>query len=34
VPGLDDHRLVVIPRDGPVDARFPRDPAERKRRPL
>jgi len=34
VPGLDDHRLVVIPRGGPVDARFPRDPAERKRRPL
>lgn len=34
VPGLEDHRLVVIPRGGPVDARFPRDPAERRHRPL
>lgn len=34
VPGLEAHRLVVVPRGGPVDARFPRDPAERKRRPL
>lgn len=34
VPGLDDHRLVVVPRDGPVDVRFPRDPAERRRRRL
>jgi 16S rRNA (guanine527-N7)-methyltransferase len=34
VPGLADHRLVVVPRGGPIDARFPRDPAERKRRPL
>jgi 16S rRNA (guanine527-N7)-methyltransferase len=34
VPGLETHRLVVVPRGGPVDARFPRDPAERKRRPL
>jgi 16S rRNA (guanine527-N7)-methyltransferase len=34
VPGLAGHRLVVVPRDGPVDARFPRDPAERKRHPL
>lgn len=34
VPGLDGHRLVVVPRDGPIDARFPRDPAERRRRPL
>jgi len=34
VPGLDDHRLVVIARGGPIPARFPRDPAERRRRPL
>ncbi len=34
VPGLDEHRLVVIPRGGPIDPRFPRDPAERRRRPL
>ncbi len=34
VPGLDDHRLVVIPRGGPIDPRFPREPGERKRRPL
>ncbi len=34
VPGLDDHRLVVVPRHGAIDARFPRDPAERRRRPL
>lgn len=34
VPGLEDHRLVVIPRGGPIDVRFPRDPAERRRRPL
>jgi 16S rRNA (guanine527-N7)-methyltransferase len=34
VPGLDDHRLVIIPRCGPIDARFPREPSERKRRPL
>lgn len=34
VPGLDGHRLVVIPRAGRIDARFPRDPAERRRRPL
>jgi 16S rRNA (guanine527-N7)-methyltransferase len=34
VPGLEDHRLVVVPRAGPIDVRFPRDPAERKRRAL
>ena len=34
VPGLADHRLVVIARGGPIDDRFPRDPAERRRRPL
>jgi 16S rRNA G527 N7-methylase RsmG len=34
VPGLASHRLVVVPRSGPVDPRFPRDPAERKRHPL
>lgn len=34
VPGLDDHRLVVVERGGPVDARYPRDPAARRREPL
>ena len=34
IPGLEAHRLVVVPRRGPIDARFPRDPAERRRRPL
>ncbi len=34
VPGLEGHRLVVVPRGGPIDVRFPRDPAERRRRPL
>ncbi|HEY4190734.1 MAG TPA: 16S rRNA (guanine(527)-N(7))-methyltransferase RsmG [Candidatus Limnocylindrales bacterium] len=34
VPGLDAHRLVIVPRGGRIDPRFPRDPAERKRRPL
>ena len=34
VPGLEAHRLIVIPRGGPIDRRFPRDPAERRRRPL
>lgn len=34
VPGLETHRLVVVPRAGRIDARFPRDPAERRRRPL
>jgi len=34
VPGLEDHRLVVVPRDGPIDVRYPREPSERRRRPL
>lgn len=34
VPGLPDHRLVVVARGGPIDPCFPRDPAERRRRPL
>lgn len=34
VPGLAGHRLVVVPRGGAVEARFPRDPAERRRHPL
>ena len=34
VPGLDGHCLVIVPRAGPIDVRFPRDPAERRRRPL
>jgi 16S rRNA (guanine527-N7)-methyltransferase len=34
LPGLETHRLVVVPRAGPVDPRFPRDPAERRRRRL
>ncbi len=34
VPGLEAHRLVIVPRHGPIDPRFPRDPAERRRRPL
>jgi 16S rRNA (guanine527-N7)-methyltransferase len=34
VPGLEDHRLVIVPRGGRIDGRFPRDPAERRRRPL
>ena len=34
VPGLETHRLVIVPRGGRIDARFPRDPAERRRRPL
>jgi 16S rRNA (guanine527-N7)-methyltransferase len=33
LPGLGDHRLVVVERGGPIDPRYPRDPAER-RRPL
>ncbi len=33
-PGLEAHRLVVVPRGGPIEDRFPRDPAERRRRPL
>jgi 16S rRNA (guanine527-N7)-methyltransferase len=34
VPGLDGHRLVIVPRGGPIEARYPRDPAERRHRPL
>ena len=34
IPGLGDHVLVVVPRGGTIDARFPRDPAERRRHPL
>ena len=34
VPGLETHRLVVVERGGGIDERFPRDPAERRRRPL
>jgi len=34
VPGLEDHRLVVVARGGPIDDRYPRDPAERRRTPL
>ena len=34
VPGLEDHRLVIVPRAGPIEARFPREPGERRRRPL
>jgi len=34
VSGLEGHRLVIVPRGGAIDAWFPRDPAERRRRPL
>jgi 16S rRNA (guanine527-N7)-methyltransferase len=34
VPGLEAHRLVVVERGGPIDDRFPRNPAERRRSPL
>lgn len=34
VPGLEGHRLVIVPRGGPIDRQFPRDPAERRRRSL
>ena len=34
VPGLETRRLVIVPRGGPIDARFPRDAAERRRWPL
>ena len=34
VSGLEGHRLVVVERGGPIDERYPRDPAERRRRPL
>jgi 16S rRNA (guanine527-N7)-methyltransferase len=33
LPGIENHRLVVVERGGPVDPRYPRDPVER-RRPL
>jgi 16S rRNA (guanine527-N7)-methyltransferase len=33
VPGLDGHRLVVATRTGRVPDQYPRDPANRKRRP-
>lgn len=34
VDGLEDHRLVVIEKTAPTPARFPRDPAVRKRQRL
>ena len=34
LPGLEGRRLVVVVAGGPVDPRYPRDPAERRRRPL
>jgi 16S rRNA (guanine527-N7)-methyltransferase len=34
VPGLETHRLVIVPRGGRVEMKYPRDPAERKRHPL
>jgi 16S rRNA (guanine527-N7)-methyltransferase len=34
VPGLEAHRLIVVERAGPIDPRFPRDPGERRQRPL
>jgi 16S rRNA (guanine527-N7)-methyltransferase len=34
LPGLEDHRLVLIPRGGAIDPRFPREPAERRHHPL
>jgi len=34
VGGLADHRLVLVERGGPVDDRFPREPAERRRSPI
>jgi 16S rRNA (guanine527-N7)-methyltransferase len=34
IPGLETHRLVIVARDGRIDPRFPRDPAERRHRPL
>ena len=33
IPGLDDHRLIVVSSHGHVPATYPRDPATRKRRP-
>ncbi len=34
VPDLAAHRLIVVPRGGPIDPRFPREPSERRHRPL
>lgn len=34
IPGLAEHRLVVVQRGGPIEARFPRDVATRRSRPL
>jgi hypothetical protein len=34
IPGLEDHRLVVVRKRAASDPAFPRDPAERRRRPL
>ncbi len=34
LPGLESHRLVVVERGGPIEPRFPRDPGERRQRPL
>jgi hypothetical protein len=34
IPELAGHCLVIVPREGPIDVRYPRDPAERRRRPL
>jgi 16S rRNA (guanine527-N7)-methyltransferase len=34
VPGLESHRLVIVPRAGPIEGCFPRDPALRRRAPL
>jgi 16S rRNA (guanine527-N7)-methyltransferase len=33
VPGLPDHRLVVVTRTGPLPTGYPRSPAARRRRP-
>jgi 16S rRNA (guanine527-N7)-methyltransferase len=33
VPGLGDRRLIVVTKEGPTSARFPRDPAARRREP-
>jgi len=34
LPGLESHRLVVVSRAGEMDPRYPRDPGERRRRPI
>jgi hypothetical protein len=33
IPGLPEHRLVLVTRRGDLPADYPRDPAARKRRP-